>query len=317
MRLFEREEFKKMPIAFGGAAIGGNGGGYVLGDVQEKQATDLLLRAFDLGIVVFDSAPIYGFGESERILGNTFKQLREKVFLISKSGVSWHDNKRVNMTNDPKITLKMLEGSLKSFDSDYIDLYMIHWPDEKIDIRYPLEVLKKEQDRGRIKHLGLCNTNLNDLEKAKEVAKIEVVQSEYNLFSREVNSIFDYLRQQQISFMSWGTFDKGILSGRVNTVRKFCKTDCRSWAPWWKSEKYKKRVLIGEKLKKYYEEQSIDAVVMALSHNLLRSNQNVVDMTICGMNTLIDMQKIVSSLNLLYSKEIIDETIKKIESWKK
>ena len=86
----------------------------------------MLGLAFDLGIRLYDTAPIYGFGLSEQRLGNYFKHKREDVFFISKSGVDWHDSKRVNMTNDPAVTQKMLENSLRDLQSDYIDLYMIH-----------------------------------------------------------------------------------------------------------------------------------------------------------------------------------------------
>jgi len=159
----------KIPLAFGGAAISGEGGGYGFGDINENDSIELLNSAYDKGIRIFDTAPIYGFGLSEVRMGKAFKQTRDKVFIVSKSGVTWGENKRVDMTNDPVVTTKMLEQSLRDLQSDYIDLYMIHWPDTRVDIRRPLEVLAKAKHQGKIKHIGLCNTNIADLEKGSEI----------------------------------------------------------------------------------------------------------------------------------------------------
>jgi len=83
------------------------------------------------------------------------------------------------MTNDPVVAQKMLEQSLRDLQSDYIDLYMVHWPDTRVDIRKTLEVYAKAKHQGKIKHIGLCNTNIDELEKAREIEKVEVVQSQF------------------------------------------------------------------------------------------------------------------------------------------
>jgi len=256
------------PFAFGGAAISGEGGGYGFGHISEQDSISLLEYAFERGVRVFDSAPIYGFGSSEERMGKALKSVRDQVTLISKSGVDWHDTKRVNMTNDPKSTDKMLRQSLKSFNTEYIDLYMIHWPDEKVDIRRPLEVLEKYKEKGIIRHIGLCNTNLGELEKAKEVTKIEVVQSEYNLFNRAVeNEIFDYLDESNIDFMSWGTLDKGVLTGKYKVDRVFDDVDCRKKAPWWKKTDVEKKVQLVEETKELLPD-GIRYIDLAVSFNL-------------------------------------------------
>lgn len=221
-------------ITFGGASLSGEGGGYGFGEMSELEAEKLIHAAFDKGITLFDTAPIYGFGLSEERLG---RYLPKNAQVVSKSGVDWHESKRVNMSNARDITEKMLHQSLKRLQRESIDLYMVHWPDSRVDIRIPLEVLKNAQLDGKIKHIGLCNTNLMDLNKAREICEIDAIQSELNLFNQMP---FDSLEKEWSDkfSMGWGTFDKGILSGRVKGDRQFSAKDCRSWAPWWNKKRF-------------------------------------------------------------------------------
>lgn len=297
-----------LPLGFGGASISGEGAGYGFGDISESSALDLLNEAHDLGIRIFDTAPIYGFGLSEQRIGKAFKDKREEVFIVSKSGVTWHENKRVDMSNDPEVTRKMLEQSLRDLQSDFIDLFMIHWPDEKVDIRRPMEVLAKAKEEGKIKHIGLCNTNLDELEKASEIEKVEAVQNQLNLFERESLELFDYLKDNEISFMSWGTLDKGILTGRVNRERTFDKSDCRSWAPWWKSMDKESRYKAMEKINPLLKEHGHSGLELALGHNL---SYQEVSTLLCGARNSEQLNGLVKALSNLPKPELMEE-IKKI-----
>lgn len=305
------KKISQIPLGFGGASISGEGGGYGFGAIDDQRAEFILKYAFLKGITVYDSAPIYGFGLSEIRIGRAFKNIREKVFLISKSGVTWHQNKRVNMTNDSKTTRKMLEQSLRDFDSDYIDCYMIHWPDEKIDIRRPMEVLSKAKDEGKIQHIGLSNTNSVDLKLAFQIDKIDVVQSELNLFNRKSSELFSFLNERKIDFMSWGTLDKGILTGRVDENRKFDPSDCRSWAPWWKKSDLKSKFDKTKKLQRYLEEHEISPLEMAIGHNF---SYKEVTMALCGMKNEGEIDSAIQALdnlpnaaNIKKALEIIDD----------
>lgn len=296
-----------IPIAFGGAAISGEGGGYGFGKISENDSIALLDLAYERGFRIFDSAPIYGFGMSEKRMGQAFRRKREKVFLISKSGVTWHESKRVNMTNDPKVTLKMLEQSLRDLQTEYIDLYMIHWPDARVDIRKPLEVLALAKHQGKIKHIGLCNTNLGDLEKSKEIERVEVVQSQFNFFENSIqNTLFPYLKKHEIDFMSWGTLDKGVLTGRVDPKRTFDKEDCRSWAPWWKADdrnsKYKMVNIINPILK----EKGYSLVSLALAYNLSFPE---LSSAVCGARNIEQLESLILALQNLPPKDMILELL--------
>lgn len=308
------EKFSSLPLCFGGASISGEGGGYGFGDISEDDAVSLLTHAFDLGIKVFDTAPIYGFGESERRIGKAFRSMREQVFLVSKSGVTWHDNKRVDMSNSPDVTLKMLEQSLRDLNSDYIDLYMIHWPDPLVDIRRPMEVLAKAKLQGKIKHIGLCNTQKNDLDLAKTIERIEVVQSEFNFFNQTAkDDLFPYLKEEEISFMSWGTFDKGILTGSVSKKREQAKnydqSDCRRSAPWWKQKDILKKIDKMEEIIPLLKEAGLSPQEFALGLNL---SFDEIQMVLVGMRNHQQLENTIKFVHNLPPFEKIDEVLKRL-----
>jgi aryl-alcohol dehydrogenase-like predicted oxidoreductase len=305
------QNLSKLPISFGGAAISGEGGGYGFGAISEDMSIELLNYAFEAGVRIFDTAPIYGFTLSEKRIGKAFRNNREEAFLISKCGVGWHESKRVNMSNDPKLCKKMLEQSLKDLQSDYIDLYMIHWPDKNIDIRTTMEMLAKAKLEGKIKHIGLCNTYENDLNKALEIDKIEVVQSQLNIFEREVlNKDLENYKEKDISFMSWGTLDKGIIAGRVDGKRKFQdRSDCRSWAPWWKKSNKDFKIVKMQKLIPFLEDKGHSGLELALAHNLQYEG---VDSIICGAKSIEQFDGLIRALDNLPSQELINKCLEMI-----
>lgn len=293
-------------IGFGGAAISGEGGGYGFGDMDEYQAQKLITEVWDAGINLFDTAPIYGFGLSEERMG---KYLSKDAFIVTKGGVDWHDTKRVNMSNDPKIIEKMLLQSLKRLKREQIDLYMIHWPDAKVDIRRALEVLRKYQEKAAIAHIGLCNTNLEDLQKAHEVAPISSIQSELNALNSKA---FDTLEDEWKKYftMSWGTFDKGILTGRVREGRTYEKSDARSWAPWWNKKEVAEKIKRVEKLKTILGDYQITLSQFCLSYNL---NLYGISSSLIGLKNNKDLVEMTSNLQNLNSVQTIREVIQQWE----
>jgi myo-inositol catabolism protein IolS len=298
-----------LPITFGGAAISGEGGGYGFGDISENDSIDLLLQAYESGIRIFDTAPIYGFGTSEIRMGKAFKQMREKVFIVSKSGVTWNESKRVDMTNEPAVAQRMLEQSLRDLNTDFIDLYMVHWPDARVDIRKTMEVLSKAKHQGKIKHIGLCNTNVEELNKAFEVDRVEVVQSEFNLFTNKFvrEELFPYLNEKQISFMSWGTLDKGIITGRVDEKRKtYDKSDCRSWAPWWKSADNSAKFEAMKKLWPLLDKGHHNGLELALAYNLSFPELST---AICGVKSVEQLNSLIKAYQNLPNANELNEFI--------
>jgi len=292
-------------LGFGGASISGEGGGYGFGHITEDDALTILRTSFERGITLFDTAPVYGFGMSERRIGKAFSATRDKTVIVSKGGVTWDTSMRIGIDNRPRVIQKMLERSLQDLRTDYIDLYMIHWPDNNIDIRKPMEYLSRVKDEKKILAIGLCNCTLDDIAKASEVDRIDVLQDELNLFNSSTYvTLENTLREEEMGFMSWGTLDKGIITGRVTPDRLFDEVDARSWAPWWKkadrSHKYRTMKRIGDLLR----ESNHSGLELALGY-VLHFDQ--VSTALCGMRNTEQLESAIDALNNLPAQDILEE----------
>jgi myo-inositol catabolism protein IolS len=294
-------------IGFGGASVSGEGGGYGFGDMDEAHAEKLLKDAWAFGINLFDTAPIYGFGLSEERFG---KYLPKEAVVVSKAGVDWHPNRRVNMSNDPKIVEKMLLESLKRLKREFIDVYMIHWPDKSVDIRRAMEILRKYQEKSVIGQLGLCNTHLEDLKKAQEVGPVTFLQSELNVLNTKA---FDDLRDEWKKYFSlgWGTLDKGILSGRVVEKRAFDASDARSWAPWWNKKEVALKIDKVSKLKVILQDYNISLLQFCLQYNL---NHYGISSCLVGVKSLPDLVEVEAHLHDTIKAQTIEEVFNRWNS---
>ena len=135
-------------VGFGAASLSGSGGGYGFGAIEDQSAIDLIHGAMDLGVNLYDTAPIYGFGESERRLGLALSGRRDGQLVVSKCGVAFDENRNVRIDNSATTTRAMLEDSLRRLKLDMIDAYLVHWPDPNTDIRETMEVLVRAKESG-------------------------------------------------------------------------------------------------------------------------------------------------------------------------
>lgn len=301
------------PVGFGGAALSGEGRGYGFGPISHDKAISLLKYVKDLGVNLFDLAPIYGFGLAEKRLGEAFKDKnwRDKIFIVDKGGVTWDSNKRVDINNSPKVIELMLSDSLRNLNMDFIDLYLIHWPDPRIDIRRPLEFLEREREKGKVLNIGLGNTNIKDIKKALEITKSLTIQNEVNLFRDQTLTFLNDLKHNKIGLMGWGTLDKGILSGSVRKEdQQYEKEDCRSWAPWWKKEKElrKKKFLAQQKINELISHHKLEGVTVtlldvAIHYCLMKEH---LDVSLVGGKTIHQWDEILKSLDKEIPESFLD-----------
>jgi aryl-alcohol dehydrogenase-like predicted oxidoreductase len=292
-------------LGFGGASVSGDRGGYGFGPISDEHSLSLLRTSVEYGINLFDTAPVYGFGKSEEMIGRALALFRDRVIIVSKGGVTWDDRKRIHINNNPKVIQKMLENSLKNLRTEYIDIYMIHWPDKNIDIRKPMEYLSRAKECGTIRTIGLCNTFEDDFNKAREIDRIDALQAECNLFNPlPFKSLQSILIEHKVGFMSWGTLDKGILTGRVTPERTFDSVDARAWAPWWKQEDRSPKYCAMKKINSLLEENNHTGLELALGYVLQFRELTT---ALCGMRSMEQLESAVKALTNLPEKSILDE----------
>lgn len=192
-------------------------GGDFFGDVDAELGIKAIHRSLDLGVNLVDTAPAYGPNcDAEKLVGKALKGRRDKVVLTTKFGTFRYGPAYVNSL-DPDVIRQQLEASLKNLDTDYIDIYMIHWPDYNKGIEPGLEMLAELKKQGKIRLAAVSNFNVEQIKVAQQIADIQCVQPPCNLFNRSSfeNGIIPYCAEQNIGIMTYGSLGGGILTGTM------------------------------------------------------------------------------------------------------
>lgn len=291
-------------VGFGGGAISGEGGGYGFGSMDEASACKVLEHAFEAGIRLFDTAPIYGKGVSEKRIGIALsrnKAVREKMVLVSKLGVTWNDE-GTYVSNSPDVCWRMLETSLKDLQTDYLDSYLIHWPDPKTPIEATMEALVKMKQQGLVRSIGACNFSVEQMEQAQKIAPLQVLQCNFALFDNSCASqILPYCEKRGISFMSYGTLAKGLLAGTAKKGRAYDTFDYRSNVPAFQTrvQTLEREVNEFENIaKELHLTPSQLAVAWVLSHK-------AVSVALCGSKSAAQIDDVVEGGNVQIPTEVL------------
>ena len=212
-------------ITHGCMELGGGPNPEVIWEVQpEEQNIDLLLTAVDNGINSFDTAEMYGSGRSEEIVGKALASIRKKCVIASKV-------MKENLAPDD--LERALNKSLKRLNTDYLDLYYIHWPNPLIPLEGTVTKLARLKEQGIIRSIGVSNFSLAQLKEAVQFAEISAYQPEYNLLCREIeDDILPFCAQNEISVLGYNSLAKGILSGAFHLYgAKLSEVDFRNQKP--------------------------------------------------------------------------------------
>jgi aryl-alcohol dehydrogenase-like predicted oxidoreductase len=220
---------KVSPVAIGTWAIGG----WMWGGTDEAESIATIRNAFEHGINIVDTAPVYGFGRSEEIVGKAIAQgrLRSDVLIATKAGLQWDAGKVSRNASRARI-LKEVEDSLRRLRTDYIDVYQVHWPDPLVTIEETAEAMLKLLEQGKIRAIGVSNFSVLQMERFRRVAPLHVLQPPYNLFERGIEAdLLPYCRRNQIAMFGYGALCRGLLSGRMRPETVFDGDDLRRSDP--------------------------------------------------------------------------------------
>lgn len=220
-------------------------GGWLWGGTEEKSAVRAIHAALDNGITLIDTAPVYGFGRSEDIVGRAIADRRDEVVLATKCGLVWHmekgkfhfysDDEGVTSTHTkhkiykylhPDSIAEEVEKSLKHLKTDRIDLYQTHWQDPTTPIEDTMAALLKLKDEGKIRAIGVSNAKLDEI---KSYGRIDSAQEKYSMLDRKIekNGILEYCRKNNIAMLAYSPLALGLLTGKTKVGRQYGPKDLR------------------------------------------------------------------------------------------
>jgi aryl-alcohol dehydrogenase-like predicted oxidoreductase len=216
-------------IALGTWAIGG----WMWGGSDEKESVDTIHAALDAGINLIDTAPVYGFGRSEEIVAKALKSYgaRDKTCICTKAGLEWK-NDTIFRNSQPARLAFEVEDSLRRLQTDYIDIYFVHWPDPEVPFEETARLMQALLDQGKVRAIGVSNYDVEQMEAFRTAADVHVCQPPYNIFERETEKdIMPYCRGNEITLMTYGAICRGLLSGKMSPERDFQGDDLRKIDP--------------------------------------------------------------------------------------
>jgi aryl-alcohol dehydrogenase-like predicted oxidoreductase len=202
------------------------GGGY--GSIEETEFIKAINRALDVGINSFDTAEAYGFGASEKSLAKALGSRRKEAVITTKFGVGYPKATNYRDSSRTRV-MESIEKSLKALETDYVDVYLIHWPDRSIPFEEPMRALDDLVKQGKARAVGLSNFKLDEIETCMKTRRVDVVQYCWNMFDRRMQKeIFPYCRENNIGVMAYGSLAYGMLTGTFNEEMTFDKGDWRA-----------------------------------------------------------------------------------------
>lgn len=207
------------PVGFGAWAIGGEWQ-FGWGPQDDGESAAAINRALDLGVNWIDTAAVYGLGHSEEVVGKVLQGRSERPYVFTKCQRNWDTDGRVFDSLDPSNLRRECEASLRRLGLDVIDLYQIHWPRPDEEIERGLETLAGLREEGKIRHIGVCNFGMSQIERAMKIAPIVSLQPPYSAIKRGIeDEILPFCEQNGIGVIVYSPMQSGLLSGAMSKER--------------------------------------------------------------------------------------------------
>ncbi len=210
------------------------------GGSDERESIRTIHAAIEKGVNLIDTAPVYGFGRSEEIVGKAIAEYgrREKLVIATKVALEWKDGRVFRNASRQRI-LQEIGDSLRRLGTDYIDLYQVHWPDPLTPIEETAETMRELHRQGKIRAIGASNFSPEQMERFRQVAPLHTDQPPYNLFEREIDrDVLPYAREHNIATLVYGSLCRGLLSGKMGPDTKFGGDDLRKVDPKFQPPRY-------------------------------------------------------------------------------
>ena len=255
-RMFGNSGLETSVIGYGGWPMGRG----MYGDFDDDEAIRAARASYEEGVTLFDTAAVYGWGYGENLMGKALKGIRENVVLVTKGAREWvrdnPDRRSATVSDsDPKRLLTSIDESLKRLQTDYIDLFLIHWPDHNRAFSEPMDALEKAKAAGKIRYTGVSNFSVEMMAESRDSSPIVTNQIGYHIFDRRPEAeVMPFVKENGMGIMAYGSLSQGLLTGTWDADKTFSEDDWRrgganfginSWGP----ENLAANVAVVEKLK--------------------------------------------------------------------
>jgi len=302
--LYKRVKMIKEPISVIGIGCWNFGGDWDTSN--DSNSISIVHAAIDNGINLFDVAPVYGWTHSEKVLGIALKGKRDKVLIASKCGLTWNEKHETKNDLTKKNILREIDESLERLQTDYIDIYQLHWPDHDTPIEETVEALRIIKEAGKIKYIGLSNYAQNEVETFMSMIDIHAQQSLYNMLERNTPSyhgipleyktekeVFPTVRKYGQAFLPYSPLFQGLLAGKFTKEKKFSKADIRNANPKLSGDAFLEYYACYEKLNDLANQMG--RPINELAFNWLRQKQEVTCI-IGGASSIAQLNKNVEAV---------------------
>lgn len=294
---------------------GANSAGVSWGDVDTKESIAAVRRMVENGVNMVDTAPIYGEGHSEEVVGQALKGIRDKVYLTTKFG-SYINHFTGTSVRDCKYNTveREIDESLKRLQTDYIDFYVMHWPDVNTPIEETMAAVNMLKEKGKIRFIGMSNSPKELIMEAQKYAKIDVIQPPFSMVNQTERELMEWAETQGIGTMTYGSLGAGILTGAIRECPEYDPKDMRLvFYPFFKEPTFSKIMELLKTLDAIAEEHEKPVAQVSINWS---TQKRFVSTALTGVNTPAQADENCSAFDWeLTEEEIarIDSEIKRLE----
>ena len=283
-------------IGFGCWEMGGT-----YGAIDDSEAVAAIHRALDLGITLFDTALVYGAGRSEELLARALGPHRKDVLVVSKGGLPTRPGLKPRRDSRYATVIEDCEISLRNLNTDYLDLYLIHWPDPETPFDEPMRALNDLVSTGKVRHIGVSNFSAGQMRACKELAPIVTNQVGFNLFDRRwEREVFGTAAELGMGIMAYGPLAHGLLTGAFTAETTFDEDDWRARGvifrqPLFSPECFPANLAVVDRLKAFAERKGTTLPVLALAWVLANPH---VSIALAGARKPAEIEENVKALDV-------------------
>ena len=254
-------------IGLGTWAIGGPWQ-YGWGPQDDDTSVRTILAAIDAGINWIDTAPIYGCGHSEAVVGRALKQMSQKPLVATKCGLLWNEKREKVNCLDRASIIKECEGSLKRLGVEVIDLYQMHWPQPDERLEEGWEAMATLVQQGKVRFIGASNYTVSQLERVAKIHPVASLQPPYSMLRRDIeNDLLGFCGEHKIGIVAYSPMQKGLLTGKFSKahMQTLAADDHRRSDPNFNGERFEQNLRIVDALKAIAEQNGKTVAQLAIA----------------------------------------------------